>query len=128
MVLGWLRSRTSRRRREAGEQATSRYSPEILAAFRKAEEALRRVEIPGYDFDIVSSGVVKRLRLSGDKLIVFLDYFGTDPSCFFCRFINQALWNTILSKAAKELEKAGIRNVEFVDYATGLKLEYNREW
>jgi len=126
-LLRWLTRRISRRERGGSERAYN-YSPEVLELFRRAEEALSRVEVPGYDMDLVSAGVVKRLRLSNGRLIVFLDYYGTDPSCFFCRFINQAMWNTILSKASKELAKAGIENVEFVDYYTGLRLEYNKEW
>ncbi|BEP16767.1 hypothetical protein PYJP_01190 [Pyrofollis japonicus] len=124
MIFKWIRRETGRKKPN-----TAQYDPRVLELFRRAEEALSRVEVPGYDVDLVSSGIVKRLRLSRDnKLIVFLDYYGTDPSCYFCRFINQALWNTILSKARRELEEAGITSVVFVDYATGLELEYNKEW
>jgi metal-sulfur cluster biosynthetic enzyme len=121
VVFKWIRRGTSRKR-----PGDTQYDPSVLELFRRAEGALRRVEVPGYDVDLVSSGIVKRLRMSRDnKLIVFLDYYGTDPSCYFCRFINQALWNTILSKARRELEQVGITSVVFVDYATGLELEYS---
>jgi len=83
------------------------------------------VIIPGYDVDLVSSGVVKRMRLSYDKkkLAVFLDYSGSDPSCMFCRFINLQIWNRILRDARDKLVKAGFEDVVFYDWGTGDKLD-----
>ncbi len=100
-------------------------SPEQLEVLRRAEEALRTVIIPGYDVDLVGSGVVKRLRLTRDgRLLVFLDYTGSDPHCNFCRFINWQLWKKILAQAEEALGKYNLPPATFIDWATGAKIEY----
>ena len=100
--------------------------PEMLRKFKLAEEALRKVEVPGYGVNIVDSGVVKLLRLTDDeRLIVFLDYFGSDPACYFCRFLNNYLWSRIINKAKEELKKVGFTKLTFMDYYTGFLLEEN---
>ena len=98
--------------------------PEKLKLFKLAEEALRRVEVPGYGVNIVDSGVVKLLRLTNDgRLIVFLDYYGTDPGCYFCRFLNGYLWSRIFKSMKEELERAGFYKVTLIDYYSGMLLE-----
>ena len=98
---------------------------ELKNKLRAAEETLRGVLIPGYDVDLVSSGVVKLLRISfdGKRLAVFLDYTGSDPSCVFCRFINVQLWARILREARYKLSELGFDDVIFYDWSTGAKLE-----
>lgn len=69
----------------------------LLTKLRTVEGMLRRVVVPGFDVDVISSGVVSRLRISSDgrKLIVYLSFLSSDPGCPFCKFINHALWTTI---------------------------------
>ncbi len=98
--------------------------PDKLDMFKAAERALRNVKVPGYEVNVIDSGVVKLLRLTDDgKLVVFLDYFGSDPVCYFCRFLNNYLWSKIVSEAREELKKEGFTNIIFVDYYTGFLLE-----
>ncbi len=52
-ILGGLR----------GKGPTS-MSPFLRARIEKAMEALSQIEVPGYDVDIVSSGVATRIRVS----------------------------------------------------------------
>ncbi len=126
MLTRLLQRRRSRRPQPGENQPQAAVPRHAARLFQKAEEALRRVQVPGYDVDLVASGIVRRMKLTPEgKLIVFLDYYGTDPSCFFCRFINTALWATILEKASKELTQAGIPRHEFRDIATGLLLEHH---
>ncbi|MFN3268675.1 MAG: hypothetical protein ACK416_05400 [Zestosphaera sp.] len=60
-------------------------------------EVLGKVEVPGFDVDLMSSGVVRSFRLSKDgrKVVVFVDFLTSDPGCLFCKFINHTLWTTI---------------------------------
>lgn len=96
-----------------------------LELLMKAEEALKSVVIPGYDVNLVYSGIVKKLRLTGDgKLLVYLDYTGSDPHCNFCRFINWQLWRKILVQAEDALRRENIPSVIFVDWATNARIEY----
>lgn len=69
----------------------------LLTKLRIVEDMLRRVVVPGFDVDVISSGVVSRLRISSDgrKLIVYLSFLSSDPGCPFCKFINHTLWTTI---------------------------------
>ncbi|MEO3994101.1 MAG: hypothetical protein QN229_07350 [Desulfurococcaceae archaeon TW002] len=69
----------------------------ILDKLRSVEDILRKVIVPGFDVDVISSGVVSRLRISSDgrKLIVYLNFLSSDPGCSFCKFINHTLWTTI---------------------------------
>ena len=104
---------------------TNNLPPEYLEKFKKAEEALKNVEVPGYGVDIVSSGVVKKLSLvdGASRLVVYVDYTGSDPVCYFCRFLNNYLWQRIVHKAREELKKVGFDQVTFMDFYSGLLLE-----
>jgi metal-sulfur cluster biosynthetic enzyme len=86
-----------------------------------AEAALRRVKVPGYDVDVISSGVVVKFRVSmdGERIIVFVDYSGSNPGCSFCRFLNDTLWKRILSGIREALEGAGFKEVYIIDWARG---------
>lgn len=68
-----------------------------MSKLRLVEGMLSRVTVPGFDVDVISSGVVSRLRISSDgrKLIVYLSFLSSDPGCPFCKFINHTLWTTI---------------------------------
>ncbi len=96
-------------------------SPFISRRIQDALEALSKVEVPGYDVDIVSSGVVARVRVSfdGSKIAVYLDYTGSNPGCSFCRFLNDRVWSKILSDAKRRLEEAGFTEVYLLDAVTG---------
>ncbi len=69
----------------------------LLEKLRLVEDLLREVTVPGFDVDIISSGVVSRFRISKDgrKIIVYLNFSSSDPGCSFCKFINHTLWTTI---------------------------------
>ncbi|MCE4599028.1 MAG: hypothetical protein F7C81_02390 [Desulfurococcales archaeon] len=99
---------------------------EHYKVLEKAEEVLSQVIVPGYDFDLMSSGAVKRMRLSFDKktLYIVIDFTGSDPSCYFCKFINWQVWNRILNDAASKLRGLGVEEVVFIDWATGAKIDY----
>ncbi len=99
---------------------------ELVKLARRAEEVLSTVEVPGFDVDLVTSGAVKRIRVSrdGGAVAVFIDFTGSDPSCYFCKFINWTLWKRILRDAEARLKESGFRDVEFYDYATMAKIEY----
>ncbi len=96
-------------------------SPFLRSRAEKALRALSQVIVPGYDVDLVSSGVVTRVRVGfdGDAIVVFLDYYGSNPGCSFCRFINDTLWRRILGSAREALAGEGFREVVFVDSLTG---------
>ncbi|MEB3772306.1 MAG: hypothetical protein GSR82_01340, partial [Desulfurococcales archaeon] len=76
--------------------------------------------VPGYDVDIVSSGVVTRIRVryDGSGIVVFLDYQGSNPGCSFCRFLNDNVWRKILGDAKARLEEEGFKEILFVDSVT----------
>ncbi len=99
---------------------------EHLERLKKAEEVLTTVIIPGYDYDLVTSGAVKRLRLSYDMstIYVIIDYSGSDPGCNFCRFINWQVWRRILEDAEGKLRDAGFSKVVFIDWSTGAVIQY----
>ncbi len=96
----------------------------VHEAALRAEEALRGVELPGYDIDIVSAGLVERIRVShsGEAVMVFLGYKKSDPGCSFCRFISAAAWAKIVEASLEALRRAGFRRVILVDADTGALL------
>ncbi len=87
-------------------------------------EALRRVEVPGFDVDVVSSGLVRRVRVSRDstRLAVFVDFAGSDPGCGFCKFINHALMSAVARRIREALLGLGFEEVLVVDETTGAEL------
>jgi metal-sulfur cluster biosynthetic enzyme len=95
--------------------------PMLKERIRVAEETLRKVVVPGYDVDVVSSGVVMRFRVSydGKKIMVLVDYSGSNPGCSFCRFLNDTLWNKILNDMVHVLRDAGFEEILLVDWARG---------
>jgi len=99
---------------------------ELVRRAEEAERVLSTVEVPGFDVDLVTSGAVKRIRVSRDgrAVAVFIDLTGSDPSCYFCKFINWTLWKRILGDAEERLREAGFSVVEFYDYATRARIEY----
>jgi len=94
---------------------------ELEERIRAAERALMRVQVPGYDVDVVTSGVVMRFRVSttGDKILVVVDYSGSNPGCSFCRFLNDSLWRKILDDMTRALREAGFEEIIIVDWARG---------
>jgi metal-sulfur cluster biosynthetic enzyme len=86
-----------------------------------AEKVLSSIEVPGFDVDIVSSGLVTGFRISSDerKIAVYVDFTGSQPSCLFCKFINNTLWNKIIGKMRERLMEAGFEEVLIVDERFG---------
>ena len=107
-------------------QAASAAPAELIKLAQEAERVLATVEVPGFDVDLMTSGAVKRIRVSrdGSAVAVFIDFTGSDPSCYFCKFINWTLWKRILRDAESRLKEAGFRSVEFYDYATMARIDY----
>jgi len=97
----------------------------LLRRLKEAEDILKKVEVPGFDVDVVSSGVVQKLRISTDgrKLVVYVDFRGSDPNCGFCKFINHTLWTTIAKEIKNALINEGFTEVLVVDSASGALLE-----
>lgn len=104
--------------------ATAEPRGPLHEAARRAEAALRGVILPGYDVDIVSAGLVERIRVSydGSAVMVFLGYKKSDPGCSFCRFISAAAWAKIVESSLHRLRGAGFRHVVLVDADTGAVL------
>lgn len=91
---------------------------------RRVEETLSSTEVPGFDVDLISSGVVTKFRISsnGTKIAVFVDFSGSDPSCNFCRMINYSLWAKIISLIKEKMRDLGFREVLVLDSATGMEI------
>ncbi len=87
-------------------------------------DALRKVEVPGFDVDVVSSGVVRGFRLSEDcrKVMVYVDFSSSDPGCLFCKFINHTLWNSIINRIKEALRGIGMEEVLVLDIRRGQEL------
>ncbi len=87
-------------------------------------EVLSRVEVPGFDIDLMSSGVIRGFRLSEDgrKVIVFVDFLTSDPGCLFCKFINHTLWNSISTRIKEVLKGIGMDEVIVMDVQTKREL------
>ncbi len=102
----------------------------IMEKARLAEKILKRIIVPGYDVDMVSSGMVVKLRLSrdGEVIGVYVDLSGSDPRCLFCSTLNEYLWRNVLEKAEEELMRNGFKEVIFIDYRTNrvIDLHYGR--
>lgn len=87
-------------------------------------EVLGKVEVPGFDVDLMSSGVVRGFRLSKDgrKVVVFVDFLTSDPGCLFCKFINHTLWSSISTRIKEALKGIGMDEVIVVDVQTKQEL------
>ncbi len=107
-------------RERVKEKDSFEVSPFLRKRIDRAMSALSRVVVPGYDVDIVSSGVVTRIRVryDGSGIVVFLDYQGSNPGCSFCRFLNDNVWRKILGDAKARLEEEGFKEILFVDSVT----------
>ncbi|ALL00231.1 hypothetical protein Pyrde_0181 [Pyrodictium delaneyi] len=92
---------------------------------REAEEALRSVVLPGYDVDIISAGLVERIRvgLDGKSIMVVLGYSRSNPGCSFCRFISSVAWTKIIRDTRRALAARGFDKIVLVDGATGAELD-----
>ncbi|BAN90481.1 hypothetical protein [Aeropyrum camini] len=101
----------------------------IVATLRRVEEVLASTEVPGFDIDLITSGVVKRIRLSrdGSKAAIFIDYTGSDPGCYYCKFINWSLWKRLLADVEAKIKSVGVKEVVFIDWATGAVVEYKEK-
>jgi metal-sulfur cluster biosynthetic enzyme len=97
---------------------------ELSRLAETVERVLRGVEVPGFDIDVVSSGVVRSFRLSRDgrRVAVFVDFLGSDPGCGFCRFVNHTLWSTIARRIREALRASGFDEVSVVDVRSGAEL------
>lgn len=87
-------------------------------------EVLREVDVPGFDVDVVSSGLVKRVRVSKDwtKIAVYVDFLSSDPGCPFCKFINHTLMKVVADRIKEALAKLGFREVYVIDLATNAEI------
>ncbi|MCX8185457.1 MAG: hypothetical protein RMI56_03210 [Sulfolobales archaeon] len=90
----------------------------------KVWRALSKTEVPGFDIDVVSAGLVSRVRISrdGSRIAVFIDFTGSDPSCGFCKFINHTLMKTVVERIKESLHGSGFKEVSVVDASTGVEL------
>jgi len=95
-----------------------------MRKLRNVEEVLKGVKVPGFDIDLISSGVVRRLRISrdGEKLVIYVGFKESDPSCGFCKFINHTLWSSIVREIKDALNNEGFREVLVVDTVSGAVL------
>jgi len=98
----------------------------------KAGEALKEVKVPGFDVNVIDSGIVTKITVSkdGDAVAIFVDLMGSDPACNFCRMINWALWSKVLLAMEDKLLTLGFTEVYFFDARTGfevIKLENLRD-
>lgn len=86
--------------------------------------ALREVNVPGFDVDVISSGLVKKVRISSDwtKIAVYVDFVSSDPGCPFCKFINHALMKVVADRIKEALTKLGFRKVYVIDLATSAEI------
>ncbi|MCS7106565.1 MAG: hypothetical protein NZ902_00400 [Acidilobaceae archaeon] len=87
------------------------------------ERKLSRILLPGYDIDIVSSGLVTRFRISrdGKKVAVFLDYSSRNPRCGFRKVIAGALIDSVVAQI-KEALKEDFEEVLVLDEFTGARI------
>lgn len=107
--------------------ANSQYLTVSRIASVDVEEVWRvlsRVEVPGFDVDVVSSGLVKKIRISRDGagIAVYLDFLGSDPGCGFCKFINHTLIATVAGRIKEALKSLGFTDVFVVDAVTGAEI------
>ncbi len=96
----------------------------LLRKLKEVENILKNVKVPGFDVDVISSGVVQKLRISSDgkRLIVYVDFRGNDPNCGFCKFINHTLWSAIAKEIKNALIDEGFTEVLVVDLISGALL------
>jgi len=92
----------------------------LITLLRRAEHILRKIIIPGYDVDIISSGLIVKLRISkdGSVLGVSVNLSGFDPRCLYCSTLNEYLIVNMSRKAYSELVRNGFKEVYFFDYRT----------
>ncbi len=91
---------------------------------RQVEDRLRLIEIPGFDTNVIDSGVVTRIRIStdGEVLGVYVDYTGSDPMCWFCRVLNDHLWRRIVNDIYVAVKDMGFKKVYVIDERGGTVL------
>ncbi|MEM1538378.1 MAG: hypothetical protein QXK12_01910 [Candidatus Nezhaarchaeales archaeon] len=89
------------------------------------ETALRRVKVPGYDIDVINSGLITRFRFSKDasRIATFVDVTGKTPTCSFCKFISSVLLHTTLKRVKEEVKKLGFNVATFIDAFTGKEID-----
>ena len=99
----------------------------LMKKLVEAEQGLRQVVIPSFDANVISSRVVAKLRISRDGNIigVYVDFSGSDPGCYFCRTLNESLWR-ILEDIYAKLLSLGFKEVIFIDYRSGMKIDLSR--
>ncbi|MEN2999129.1 MAG: hypothetical protein ABDH61_00910 [Acidilobaceae archaeon] len=87
------------------------------------ERKLSRVLVPGYDMDIISSGLVTRFRISrdGKRIAVFLDFSSKNPRCGFRKVIAGALIDSVVAQI-KEALKGDFEEVLVLDDVTGARI------
>lgn len=96
----------------------------LMRKLLEAEQRLRQVIVPGFDIDVISGGIVVKLRISRDGNIigVYVDFSGSDPGCYFCRTLNESLWRRILKDIYAELLSLGFKDVIFIDYRSDMEI------
>mgnify|MGYP000389064393 CR=1 FL=1 len=100
---------------------------QLMKKLTEAEQGLRQVIVPGFDANVISSRVVAKLRISRDGNIigVYVDFSGSDPGCYFRRTLNESLWR-ILEDIYAKLLSLGFKEVIFIDYRSGMKIDLSR--
>ncbi len=103
------------------------HEPSVESLRRKAKEAgeaLKEVKVPGFDVNVIDSGVVTKITVSkdGNAVAVFVDITGSDPSCNFCRMINWALWSKVLLAMEDKLRALGFKEIYLFDTRTGFEV------
>lgn len=82
------------------------------------------IKVPGFDIDVLSSGLVEKVKISRDgfKIAVYVNFWESNPRCGFCRFINHTLMHVVVSRIKDALRGLGFAEVLVVDSTTGAEL------
>ena len=111
--------------RQPGLEGQDDVEGPLADKLREAEEALRSVVLPGYDVDIISAGLVERIRvgLDGKSVMVVLGYSRSNPGCSFCSFISSVAWTKIIRDTRCALAARGFDKIVLVDGAASTELD-----
>lgn len=89
------------------------------------ETALRRVKVPGYDIDVVGSGLITQFRFSkgASRIAIFVDVTGKTPTCSFCKLICSVLLHEALKRVKEEVKKLEFNKVALIDASTSKEID-----
>lgn len=97
-----------------------KHSHKIL---KMIENALKEIEYPGTDMNLLEAGIIEKINLSNDikNVMIFLRVVRLDVTCRIRRAMTIPIIDSIITAIKTKLSRMGFEEIYLIDADTGFR-------